>query len=185
MLSSACVPTSLSPLSSSLAPPFFSYCFCCVYLHMFHQISLLVSCPVHCTRVQQSYTRLQQTMLNTVLSQSAPLRKGAVVANILCHLTKKECLPHSLFPEWKNVFCKLIVPCSPNARWCVGNFYLHPCFNLMSHMVFLVFQVLPVANICQFQFFLQNVTWCHFCPQFSILFELLTISPISSITETF
>lgn len=179
MLSSACVSISLSPSSSSLVPPFFSYCFCFLYLHMFHQISLLVSCPVHGTCVQQSYARLQQTMLGAQHSAEriSTFKEGSCSWKHFVPSYKERMFAtrayRSLFPEWKNMFCKLIIPCPTNARCYLGNFYLHPCLKFDVSHAFLGF---PCLTSCQHLPIPVISTKCHLMPLLSLILHSLWAS---------
>lgn len=77
------------------------------------------------------------------------------------------------FPEWRNVFCKLIVPCSPNAKCCVGNFYLHPCLKFDVSDAFPGF---PGLTSCQHLPIPVLSSKCHLMPRLSPILHSLWAS---------
>lgn len=79
----------------------------------------------------------------------------------------------SLFPEWKNVFCKLIVPSSPNAKCCVGNFYSHPCLKFDVSDAFPGF---PGLTSCQHLPIPVLSSKCHLMPLLSPILHSLWAS---------
>lgn len=168
--------------------PLLSFCFCSVYLHT----SLLVPCLVPCIDVWKRVSCFSRAMLNcSKPGQGSAGHRASCHSEVGSWKTSGTTLQRNnvcyksfeVFVSSMKLVCKWIVLRPIDVRVCLSSFYSHSCLKSDASQTVLVSQVAPVASICQF--FLQNVIWCHFFPWVSVLFELLTISPIPYITESF